>query len=94
MPQAISVWTAVDQVLAQKRSLWAVARRAAERKGFVERGEVDLSSEEIEREQEKQFRLLDHEAIDIINEILKDEKLTPEMRAMLDKLRFSDQSKS
>lgn len=82
--QAISVANNVDELEATRRGLRAVFSRLMERKGYIERGEIDISKEEIEREFEKQMRRRGNEMTREIAERLKDENLPPDIRQFME----------
>lgn len=91
--QVVSVWTHIDQMLASRRGLWAVFKRAKERKAYIERGELDISEEDVEKELAKQMRLLDNEATRAIHERLQDKNLPPEMRQFMEEALFEEKKK-
>lgn len=82
--QAFSIWQFVDQVDMARKGLLAVFQRASERKGFRLRPGFDISQEEIEREMEKQRRLLELEETRAIDQRLKAGDLPPDLRQMME----------
>jgi hypothetical protein len=82
--QTISIANNVDELEATRRSLRAVFSRLMERKGYIERGEIDISKEEIEREFEKQMRKRGNEITREIAERLKDKNLPPDIRQFME----------
>lgn len=82
--QAISVANNVDELEATRRSLRAVFSRLMERKGYIERGEIDISKEEIEEEFEKQMRKRGGEMTREIADRLKDKNLPPDIRQFME----------
>lgn len=69
---------------AAQRSLRAVTTRATESKAYIERGEIDISKEEIEREFEKQMRVRVNEMTRQIADRLKDKNLPSDVRQFME----------
>ena len=82
--QPIGVAPNVDEREPTRRGLRAVFSRLMERKGYIERGEIDISKEEMEQEFEKQMRKRGSEMTHEIAERLKDKNLPPDIRQLME----------
>lgn len=67
----------------------AVFQRAKERKASVERQEIDIYPQKLEKEFEKQRHLLDHEATRMIAHRLKAGNLPLKVRQLMREVQFS-----
>jgi hypothetical protein len=86
--QALSVMMQINQLIATQAGLQAVAKRALERKAFIERQEFDISEEEVERELVKQMQLIDNKMTRLIDLRLKNKSLDTEFRKLIEETRF------
>jgi hypothetical protein len=91
--QTLGIASNVDELEATRRSLRAVFSRLMERKGYIERGEIDISKEEIEQEFEKQMRVRGNEITRAIADRLKDKNLPPDIRQFMEESIAPDQAK-
>lgn len=91
--QILSIWQHIDQMVTTRKGLLAVFRRALERKDWRERREIHFSPAEIERELEKQARLLDSEAARMIDQRFRAGNLPPEIEQLMREVLFTDKRK-
>jgi hypothetical protein len=82
--QAVSIANNVDELEATRRGLMALIRRAAERKAYLQRGDVGISREAIKVELEKQMRVRSNEMTRAIAARLKADDLPPDIRQFME----------
>ncbi len=81
--QLLSTWMNVDQLEMTRKGMVALARRAMERKAYLEHREFDVAEDEVEQELVKQERLADYEATRAIDQCLKDKNLPSDLRQFM-----------
>jgi hypothetical protein len=91
--QTLGIANNVDELEATRRGLRAVFTCLMERKGYIERGQIDISKEEIEQEFEKQMRVRGNEITRAIADRLKDKNLPPNIRQFMEESIAPDQDK-
>lgn len=84
--QALGISMNTDKLMATRRGLVAVFRRATERKSYSESLGPVVSEEEINLEVLKQLRRIDNDVTRTLNQRLNAGSLTPEHRAFIEEL--------
>lgn len=84
--RALGISMNTDKLMATRRGLVAVIRRASERKSYSEGLVPVLSEEEINLEVLKQLRRIDNDLTRTLNQRLTAGNLTPEHRAFIEEL--------